>query len=76
MGEVAGCRSFQSKTALITGGMGWAWVNLPSCKTGKFFLGSLALSVPICRCSMMKYIYLFLQYAADGSSPLGNVWIM
>ena len=39
--------SVWSKTTLITGDMGGAGVDPPSCKTGTFFLRSLALSVPI-----------------------------
>ena len=41
--------SVWSKTTLITGGVGGTGVNPPSCKMGTFFLGSLALNVPIYR---------------------------
>ena len=41
--------SVWSKTTLITVGVGGTGVDPPSCKMSTFFLGSLALSMPICR---------------------------
>ena len=41
--------SVWSKITLITSSVGEAGVDPPSCKTGTFFLRSLALNVPIYR---------------------------